>query len=220
MLGQDFLESEQRRGYDGHLPHRGLWGFHGCLQLNSFWDGSKAGAASSSCIFCRSHTKDSCSLGRASLHPPLIRSHPPDLVQISRRVSPEPQAGMHMFLGAGEALEMGSWKDMAGRNQNPGLRPACSSHGVAEQERSSCLTQLLLPPETAQDGGEKEQADPGVIPWSPAHHPTTRGRGSLGWTRWGGHEHNLGRGRTVRSMHRGSKGSRITHPRTQGCGRR
>lgn len=53
-----------------------------------------------------SHTKDSCSLSRASLHPPLILSHPLDLVQISRWVSPEPQAGTHMFLGAGEALEI------------------------------------------------------------------------------------------------------------------
>lgn len=52
--------------------------------------------------------KDSCSLSRASLHPPLIHSHPLNLVQISPWVSPEPQAGMHMFLGEGEALERGS----------------------------------------------------------------------------------------------------------------
>lgn len=55
-----------------------------------------------------SHTKDSCSPSRASLHPPLILSHPLDLLQTSGWVPAEPRAGTHMLLGAGEALEMGS----------------------------------------------------------------------------------------------------------------
>lgn len=193
----------------------------------------KAGTGSSSCIFHRvpyeGQLQPEQSLFTSSPNP-LTPSQSGSNQSLGFSWAPSRDAHVPGWGGSlGKRVMKGYGWEKPLLGQKPGLSTLLeltwggSAGEESSHAASSCLTQLLLPPEAAQDGGEQGVGRPRGHSMTPAQLPPIIPPSRAGVAVdaiLGAQDSPLPSHSTHRSVHRGSKGSRIRDPRTQGCWRR